>query len=253
MYVVNYLHKTQLVKPDEEDGLTQPGNQGGRTRDARRAREAILDAAEAVFAQHGFDGARVEAIAHASGYNSGLLFRYFGDKSGLYAAVLKRADEEMSELLARVFAPLLEDEAIISDANLFRGFLRTTFGVIFDYMVEHPRLMRILNWEQAEGVQTFAKMASHFEPTDLARFEALFSQARKAGLVRLDLDVVVMVVLVAQICWSAPAMLPLYQLILVGRDFSSATTLTHLREQIIALLVTGVMHNPDDKQPEESR
>jgi TetR/AcrR family transcriptional regulator len=233
--------------------LTQPGNRGGRTRDARRAREAILDAAEAVFAQHGFDGARVEAIAAASGYNSGLLFRYFGDKLGLYVAVLKRADEEMSELLARVFAPLLEDATITSDANRFRGFLRTTFGAIFDYMIEHPHFMRILNWEQAEGVQTFAKMASHFEPTDLVRFEALFESARRAGLVRPDLDVVVLVVLVAQICWSAPAVLPLYQLVFVGRDASSATVLTHLRGQIIALLVAGVTRDPGDEHLEESR
>jgi TetR/AcrR family transcriptional regulator len=233
--------------------LTQSGNRGGRTRDAKRARAAILDAAEAVFAQHGFDGARVEAIAAASGYNSGLLFRYFGDKLGLYAAVLTRADKEMSDLLARVFGPLLEDETVTSDANRFRSFLRTTFGAIFDYLVEHPHFMRILNWEQAEGVQTFAKIASHFEPTDLVQFEALFSQARSTGLVRPDLDVVIMVVLVAQICWSAPVMLPLYQLVLAGRDFSSATALTHLREQIIALLVTGVMRDPSDKQPKESR
>ena len=233
--------------------MTQPGSRGGRTRDARRARAAILDAAEAVFAQHGFDGARVEAIAHASGYNSGLLFRYFGDKLGLYAEVLKRADKEMSELLARVFAPLLEDETITSDANLFRGFLRTTFGAVFDYMVDHPHFMRIVNWEQAEGVQTLAKMASHFEPTDLARFDALFERARRANLVRPDLDVVVMVVLVAQICWSAPAVLPLYQLVLVGRDFSSESTLTHLREQIIALLVAGVTCGPYDEHFEESR
>jgi len=233
--------------------LTQSGNRGGRTRDAKRARAAILDAAEAVFAQHGFDGARVEAIAAASGYNSGLLFRYFGDKLGLYAAVLTRADKEMSDLLARVFGPLLEDETVTSDANRFRSFLRTTFGAIFDYLVEHPHFMRILNWEQAEGVQTFAKIASHFEPTDLVQFEALFSQARTTGLVRPDLDVVIMVVLVAQICWSAPVMLPLYQLVLAGRDFSSATALTHLREQIIALLVTGVMRDPSDKQPKESR
>jgi TetR/AcrR family transcriptional regulator len=233
--------------------LTQSGNRGGRTRDAKRARAAILDAAEAVFAQHGFDGARVEAIAAASGYNSGLLFRYFGDKLGLYAAVLTRADKEMSDLLARVFGPLLEDETVTSDANRFRSFLRTTFGAIFDYLVEHPHFMRILNWEQAEGVQTFAKIASHFQPTDLVQFEALFSQARSTGLVRPDLDVVIMVVLVAQICWSAPVMLPLYQLVLAGRDFSSATALTHLREQIIALLVTGVMRDPSDKQPKESR
>jgi TetR/AcrR family transcriptional regulator len=224
--------------------MVDPGSRGGRVHDAHRTRAAILDAAEAVFAQHGFDGARIDAIANASGYNNGLLFRYFGDKLGLYAEVLKRADREMGELLVRVFAPLLEDETIASDANLWRRFLTTTFGAFFDYMVDHPHVMRMLNWEQAEGWQTFTKIASQFEPNDLARLEALFSKARRAGLLRPDLDVVVMVMLVEQICWSSPAALPLYQSLFAGRNFSSATALAHVREQIIAFLVAGVMSDP---------
>src|SRR6266568_8945680 len=227
--------------------MTEPESRGGRARDAHRTRAAILDAAEATFAQHGFDGARIDAIANASGYNSGLLFRYFGDKLGLYTEVLKRADEEMSELLARVFAPLLMDESIASDAQRFRAFLTTTFGAFFDYMVEHPHVMRMFNWEQAEGWQTFAKIASQFEPADLVRLEALFSRARRAGLLRPDLDVVVMVVLVEQICCSAPTALPLYQSLLAGRDFSSTTALTYVREQIIAFLVSGIMSDPGNE------
>ena len=232
--------------------MTGSERREGRARDAHKTRAAILNAAETIFAQHGFDGARIEAIANASGYNNSLLFRYFGDKLGLYAEVLKRADKEMSELLARVFIPLLEDETITSDANRFRAFLSTTFGAVFDYMVDHPHFMRLLNWEQAEGVHTLARIASKFEPTDLARFEALFSKALKAGLVRPDLDVVVLVVLVAQICWSALAALPLYQLVVGARDFSSDTVLMHLREQIIVLLVSGVTLNPSAERPEES-
>jgi TetR/AcrR family transcriptional regulator len=233
--------------------MAEPGSREGRARDAQRARKAILDAAEAVFAQHGFDGARIDAIANASGYNNGLLFRYFGNKLGLYTEVLKRADRDMGELLARMFAPLLEDETITSDAHRWRRFLRTTFGAFFDYMVEHPHVMRMINWEQAEGWQTLEKIASHFEPTDLARLEALFSKASLAGLLRPDLDVVVMVVLVEQICWSAPAALPLYQSFLAGRNFSSATALTHVREQIIDLLVAGIMSDPGDENIGERR
>ena len=243
------------MQPDKErsTSLTEHESRAGRTRDAHRTRVAILDAAEAVFAQHGFDGARVEAIANASGYNSGLLFRYFGDKLGLYAEVLKRTDKEMSELLARVFAPLLEDDTITSDANLFRDFLRTTFGAVFDYMVDHPHFMRIVNWEQAEGWQTFAKIASYFEPTDLARLEALFSRSCRTNLARPDLDVAVMVVLVAQLCWSTAATLPVYQLLLAGRDFSSATALSHIREQLLNILVDGIMNDAGSEHLEERR
>ncbi len=233
--------------------MTEPGSREGRARDAHRARKAILDAAEAVFAQHGFDGARIDAIANASGYNNGLLFRYFGNKLGLYTEVLKRADRDMGDLLARVFAPLLSDETITSDAQRWRRFLTTTFGTFFDYMVEHPHVMRIFNWEQAEGWQTFAKIASQFETGDLARLEALFSKASLAGLLRPDLDVVVMVVLVQQICWSSAAALPLYQSFLAGRNFSSATALTHIREQIIDFLVSGIMSNAGNENSGEQR
>jgi hypothetical protein len=120
-------------------------------------------------------------------------------------------------------------------------------------MVEHPHVMRMFNWEQAEGWQTFAKIASQFETGDLARLEALFESARRAGLLRPDLDVVVMVVLVEQLCWSAPTVLPLYQSLLAGRDFSSATALAHVREQIIAFLVAGVTHEPGDENSGERR
>lgn len=223
--------------------MPEPGKKRGRERtyDAQRTREVIVNAAEAVFAEQGFDGTSMDAIARASGYNKSLLFQYFGDKLGLYTQILKRADKEMGELLVRVFSPLLENETLASDASRFKGFLKSMCGAFFDYMVEHPYLMRLFNWEQAEGWQSFTRIASQFEPEELTRFEALFESARRAGLLRSDLDTVVIVVLIEQLCWSSPATLPLYQSLLAGRNFSSATALTHVREQIIAFLVAGMM------------
>jgi TetR/AcrR family transcriptional regulator len=227
--------------------MPEPGRKRGRERvyDAQRTHEAIVNTASAVFAEHGFDGTSMDAIARASGYNKSLLFQYFGDKLGLYTQILKRADKEMGELVLRVFSPLLEDETLASDASRFNSFLKSTCGAFLDYMIEHPHLMRLFNWEQAEGWQTFTRIASQFEPEDLARFEALFEKARRARLLRSDLDIVVMVVLIQQICWSSPAALPLYQSVLAGRNFSSATTLAHVREQIIAFLVAGIMSDPE--------
>ncbi len=76
----------------------------------------------------------------SAGYNKSLIFQYFGDKLGLYAAVNKRVDRDISELEARILAPLLEDETIASDAHRFRTFLETAIGALFDYLLEHPRL-----------------------------------------------------------------------------------------------------------------
>ena len=44
--------------------MAKPGSKRrGRMHDAEGAREAILNAGEEVFAEHGFDGARIDAIA----------------------------------------------------------------------------------------------------------------------------------------------------------------------------------------------
>jgi TetR/AcrR family transcriptional regulator len=55
-------------------------------------------------------------------------------------------------------------------------------------MVAHPRVMRMLLWEHAEGWQTYAKVASLFEIEGLEQLEALFSRVQKAGLLRSDSD-----------------------------------------------------------------
>src|SRR5216683_1657146 len=100
--------------------MAEPAPKRGRTHDAEGAREAILNAAEVVFSEHGFDGARIDAIAAESGYNKSLIFQYFGDKLNLYAEVVKRADREMNEMTAGVLAPLLEDESIASNHYTFK-------------------------------------------------------------------------------------------------------------------------------------
>jgi TetR/AcrR family transcriptional regulator len=224
--------------------MSEPEPRRGRAHDAKGAREAILNAAEAVFAQHGFDGARIDAIAAEAGYNKSLLFQYFGDKLGLYAEVNKRIDRDINELGVRVLAPLLEDETIASDAHRFRTFLETTIGALFDYLLEHPRLVRIILWEQAEGWQTYARIFSQFETEDIDQLRTLFSKARRAGLLRSDFDPLIQLVMAEQMCWSYLATIPLYQLVLPGEDLSSAVALARAREFIVGFVVSGMMVDP---------
>jgi TetR/AcrR family transcriptional regulator len=217
----------------------------GRKR-GEQTREAILTAAEAVFAEHGFDGARIDVIAETSGYNKTLIFRYFGDKLGLYAEVLKRIDQQASELQARLMGPLFEDETIASDAQRFRAFFKTAIGAFFDYMVEHPRVMRILIWEHAEGWQTFAKVASLFKVEGLDQIEAFFERARRAEFFRSDFDPIVLLMLAEQICWFYPTSLPFYQIVLPRRDFTSAESQARAREHIIEFIVAGMLVDQPD-------
>ena len=229
--------------------MSEPGSRRGRAHDARGAREAILNEAEVVFAEHGFDGARFDAIAEASGYNKSLLFQYFGDKLGLYAEVIRRADREMTEFQAPLFAPLLEDETIASDAHKFKTLLKMVVAAIFDYLAAHPRLMRMILWEQAEGWQTYSKIISQFDTEDIDQFEALFRKAHSAGLLRSDYIPLIQLTMVLQICMSELTYIPLYQMILPGEDLSSPEALARTREYIVEFIVHGMMTDLPETKP----
>lgn len=56
--------------------------------DADSSKAKILDAARHEFAAVGFAGARVDSIARNSGCNKQLIYHYYGDKEGLFKAVL---------------------------------------------------------------------------------------------------------------------------------------------------------------------
>lgn len=60
------------------------------TAGARDTRERILDAGEALFAEHGFAGASVRAVTAAAGTNLNAINYHFGSKEGLFRAVVRR-------------------------------------------------------------------------------------------------------------------------------------------------------------------
>ncbi len=215
--------------------MSEPGKRRGET-----SRQAILTAAEAVFAEHGFDGARIDIIAHLSGYDKKLIFRYFEDKLGLYAEVLRRADQEMRELQAHMLAPVFEEKTRVSLAMAIRA--------IFDYLVDHPHFLRILTWEMAEGWQTTAKIISERDRGDVEHIRPFLSKAQRAGKLRSDFVPVIQLTMVLQMCQSYLAFLPLYQMLLPSEDVSSAETLARAREYIVALLVHGMVVEQDDAE-----
>lgn len=65
-----------------------------RTRNAEQSRAAILDSAEQIFARDGYDGASLAGIGAAAGVSAALPAYFFGDKQGLYHAVIERLFQE---------------------------------------------------------------------------------------------------------------------------------------------------------------
>lgn len=91
----------------ERTGRTRAGRVQ-RARSGRRAgdsgtREAILEAARARFAEHGYDGATIRGIAADAGVDPALVHHFHGSKERLFTAAM-RLPVVPSEVLTAAFA-----------------------------------------------------------------------------------------------------------------------------------------------------
>lgn len=65
-------------------------------------KDHILDVAERVFSDHGFDGASTRLISGEAGVNMAMLNYYFGSKEGLFLAVFERKISSFQTLLQNI-------------------------------------------------------------------------------------------------------------------------------------------------------
>src|SRR5258708_34525179 len=104
------------------------GNSGSRG-EPEKTRAAILKAALEEFAHEGVTGARTDEIARRAGVNKALLYYYFKDKEGLYAAALEQVfsglHERVMVVLERSDLPPREKLMLYAQAH-------------FDYIASAP-------------------------------------------------------------------------------------------------------------------
>jgi AcrR family transcriptional regulator len=66
-----------------------------RSASAQATRERILDRAQALFFREWYDDVTIAAVAEAAGVSGQTVLNHFGDKEGLFAAVVDHASVEM--------------------------------------------------------------------------------------------------------------------------------------------------------------
>jgi AcrR family transcriptional regulator len=124
-------------------------------------RERILDAASAVFAEHGFAGARVDEIAARAGVNKAMLYYHIGDKTALYTAVLMRNFDRIDEILSTALATSQDP----------RQRLELFISAITEMTTRYPDHPRIILREIASG-------AANLPPVALARMLEVITVVR---------------------------------------------------------------------------
>lgn len=214
-----------------------------REREVPAARETILKAAEEIFARDGFDGARVDAIAEASGYNKALIFHYFGDKLGLYSEIVcLRRDESELQRTQMLLAAAGDTATPITAAHV-RTFIETIVRWHFDHLVAHPHLQRILAWEAAEGWGTLIEAkrgGGQMCPLWVGPVVAFIRRAQASDLLRRDVDPYMAMAHVKSMVLIHMLSLPNYEA-MFGADFSSPQALERARAQLTSFAVHAFM------------
>ena len=103
--------------------------------------ERIVSAATALFARHGFDGTTTRMIAERAHMNEALIFRYFPNKRGLYAAIIERkmeADPILADLDENTTMPLEE-------------MLETVARRVLCTIKDDPQFLRLLYYSGLEN------------------------------------------------------------------------------------------------------
>jgi TetR/AcrR family transcriptional regulator len=218
----------------------------GRERDAEVAREAILEAAKEVFAQEGFDGARIDTIADKAGYNKSLIFHYFGDKEGLYRTIITRLK---GHILSEYMEPLTAFTQCSDEmsSSRVRIFLELAVERYFAFLTRYPCNLRIMAWEAAEGWHTFmgepVKELKIYKSSMICLADFL-RRAQEAGLINQKLDVRLLMMNIANMCIMHFLSLPRYKYFFDEAVTGRQESLAYVRQQIVELVLHGILISP---------
>lgn len=146
----------------------------------------ILDAAERLFAQQGYDGTSIRQITRQADVNVAAVHYHFGDKPSVLRAVTNRIVGPMNErrfhLLALAQAAAAPDPAPV-DAVL-DAFIRPDIETLLDLQRRGPTIAHFLgrlysdqtDWIQAMTREQFADAQQRFVPAILAALPHLSAE-----------------------------------------------------------------------------
>jgi TetR/AcrR family transcriptional regulator len=200
-----------------------------RIRDAERSRAAILDAAERLFAEQGYDATSMNQVGAGAGVSRGTPGYFFRSKAELYRAVLDRTFAEVREAVRAG-----RERALASNESL-ETILAGAVSDYFDFLSARPNFIRLIEREALNGGPQLDEV-SHLS----AGQEALAAISAELGLDDSPSGEAAQLLLsIIALCWFhlihartvAPA---------VGVTLENADDLERRRRHIVGLVLNGL-------------
>ncbi|WP_434359974.1 TetR family transcriptional regulator [Parasalinivibrio latis] len=164
-----------------------------RKRNAELTRRAILDSALLEFSELGYGDARVDSIAARSNTSKPMIYSYFGDKEGLYAAALREAYVQIrsgeSELELESFSPV--------DA------IRRLVHFTLEHFWAKPWFISMLNTENLRKGTTIANISDldEIQSPTLGSLEKVLKEGVEQGVFREDVNTIEFYITIASLCY----------------------------------------------------
>ena len=153
-----------------------------KTRDPERTQTEILDKATFLLAKLGYAGCSTDAITRAARVNKRMLYHYFGNKQGLYRAVLVRQWSELRKWFERI--PMSNLDGSSDKSHILFRILRT----YSEFIAANPDFVRLLMWEGLQGGKTSKSLWKEVRGPLFEDIRALLEATKREGRFARELD-----------------------------------------------------------------
>jgi len=150
---------------------TRPKRRAARPRRGEETRAAIRQAAEGIFAESGFGGARTDAIAARAGVNKALLYYYFKSKDDLYFAIL---EDHLKDFHRRV-------TEVLSGEGPARAKLLAYVSAHFDFISARPNYPRLFHRLMMTGGAQLQRMAREYSAPVYRKLVSVVESGMRSG------------------------------------------------------------------------
>jgi TetR/AcrR family transcriptional regulator len=171
------MGSTRQIRSGKSAGrLRAPGRPAGGELAVRRA---LLEAARQLFLARGFAAVSIREIAAAAGATPAMIRYYFGDKLGLYRAMLEEATGPLREALLE-----MRQQAAVTGADI-----ATLMGMYMRLLADNPWLPALIVQEVlSESGRFRAQFIEHFAGRMAPLLMEVLQRERAAGRLRSDVD-----------------------------------------------------------------
>ncbi|MBA2681055.1 MAG: TetR/AcrR family transcriptional regulator [Ktedonobacteraceae bacterium] len=158
---------------------------------SRRKRDALLEAALALFAEKGYEATSIEEIAHRAGVAVGGFYQHFASKRQLLLVLMNRLLDEVESLPAQLSPDQLDYPRAVIEQVVRQGLL-TDWAYVGAYRA----------WREAV-VQERELQALHvsIEEWTAWRIEMMLRAMQQGPGARSDVDLVTMAAIVSLLFW----------------------------------------------------